>query len=77
MDFADYPLWLIYVISLAAILAAIEIGRRLGQVAGIRGRENISTIAGAILALPALMIGFAFSTALSLFEARRDAVRNA
>jgi hypothetical protein len=74
MDFADYPLWLIFVVSLAAILAAIEIGRRVGLIAGAQGRENISTIEGAILGLLALMIGFTFSMALSLFEARRDAV---
>lgn len=74
MDFADYPLWLIYVASLAAVIVVIEGGRRFGLLAGARGREDISAIEGAIFGLLALMIGFTFAMALSLFEARRDAV---
>jgi hypothetical protein len=76
MDFANYPLPLIFVVSILVILAASEIGRRLGLIASRRGRENISTLEGAILGLLALMIGFTFSMALSRFEARRDAVLN-
>ena len=74
MEFADYPLWLIYVVSLAAVVVVIEGGRRFGLLASARGREDISAIEGAIFGLLALMIGFTFAMALSLFEARRDAV---
>jgi hypothetical protein len=76
MDFADYPLWLIFVVSLITLLATIEIGRWFGLLVGSQGRENISTVEGAIVGLLALMIGFTFSMALSRFEARRDAVVN-
>jgi hypothetical protein len=76
MDFADYPLPLIFVGSLIAIFIASEIGRQLGLLASRRQRENISTIEGAILGLLALLIAFTFSMALSRFEVRRDAVVN-
>ncbi len=74
MDLDDYPLALIFIVSLAAILASIEVGRRLAALAEPRDSSGISTIEGAILGLQALMIGFTFAMALSLFEARRDAV---
>jgi hypothetical protein len=76
MDFAEYPLPLIFVASLAFVLGACEIGRRLGLIDSRRGRENNSTMEAAIHGLLALMIGFTFSMALSQFEARRDAVLN-
>jgi hypothetical protein len=65
----------IFVISLVLILTASEIGRELGARHG-GTNENISTLEAAILGLLALMIGFTFSMALSLFESRRDAVLN-
>ncbi len=76
MNFADYPLWLIFVVSLVAVIAAVEIGRWFGLLAGSRGREDFSAVEGAILGLLALMIGFTFAMALSRFDARRDAVLN-
>src|ERR1700690_427795 len=74
MDFADYPLQLIFPASVVVILAASELGRWIGLLDSRRGRVNISTIEAAILGLLALMIGFTFSMALSRFEARRSAV---
>ncbi len=76
MDLANYPLPLIFVASLLAIFAATEIGRQLGLLASRQQRESISTIEGAILGLLALLIAFTFSMALSLYEARRDALLN-
>jgi hypothetical protein len=38
------------------------------------GGGDVSTLETAVLGLMALMIGFTFAMALSLFEARRDAV---
>lgn len=76
MDFAGYPLPLIFATSIFAILGASEIGRRFGLLKGRRSRQNISTLEGSILGLLALMIGFTFAMALSGFEQRRDAVLN-
>jgi hypothetical protein len=76
MTFADYPLWLVFIISLVVILAASEIGLWLSRTASRSGKESISTVEAAILGILALMIGFTFSMALSRFEARRDAVLN-
>jgi hypothetical protein len=76
MDFSDYSLPLIFIVSLVAIFAATEIGRQFGLLAARKERENISTIEGAILGLLALLIAFTFSMALSLFEVRRDALLN-
>jgi hypothetical protein len=70
----DYQLLPIFLVSLAAILACSEIGRRLGVRVGGRGGDDVSTLEGAILGLLALMIGFTFAMALSHFDARRDAV---
>jgi hypothetical protein len=70
----DYQLLPIFLVSLAAILACSEIGRRRGVRVGGRGGDDVSTLEGAILGLLALMIGFTFAMALSHFDARRDAV---
>ena len=73
-DLNDYALLPIFLVSSVLILAASEIGRRLGVHARRRGGDNVTTLEGAMLGLLALMIGFTFAMALSLFEARRDAV---
>jgi hypothetical protein len=44
MDFSDYSLALIFVVSIVAIFAATELGRQLGLLASRRQRESISTI---------------------------------
>jgi hypothetical protein len=75
-DLYNYSLLTIFLVGLAVILAASEIGYRLGVHAGGRGGGNVSTLEAAILGLLALMIGFTFAMALSRFEARRDAVMN-
>jgi hypothetical protein len=72
----NYQLLPIFLVSLVVILAASEIGRRLGVRTGGQGGNSISTLAGAVLGLLALLIGFTFAMALSRFEARRDAVLN-
>jgi len=74
MNLADYPLLLIFFVSLVVILTASEIGRRYGLRHRERKPQNISTLEGSILGLLALIIGFTFAMALSGFEARRDAV---
>lgn len=74
INFADYSLLLIFAVSAVVILAASEAGRRLGMHAVESGGNNISTLESAILGLLALMIGFTFAMALSLYMARHDAV---
>jgi len=75
-DFDQYDLLTIFVVSVVVMFAASEIGRRYGVFARGRGRDNDATLEAAVLGLLALMISFTFSMALSLFEARRDAVLN-
>jgi hypothetical protein len=72
LDLYDHSLSAIFLAGLVLILAASEIGRRIGTHA--RGGGDVSTLETAVLGLMALMIGFTFAMALSLFEARRDAV---
>jgi hypothetical protein len=81
-DLYNYSLPTVFLIGLAAILAAIEIGRVLGLRAAGQGGgtasetedDNRATLEGAVLGLLALMIAFTFAMALSRFEARRDAI---
>ena len=75
MGYLDkFPLLLIFVTSLIAILLASEIGRWLGVRARARGEEHVATLEGAMFGLLALMLGFTFAMALSRFEDRRHAV---
>jgi hypothetical protein len=73
-DVNDYPLWVIFLVSIVLIVAAIEVGRRLGVRAAGRAGDDVSTLEGAMLGLLALMIGFTFAIAQSRFEVRRSAV---
>jgi hypothetical protein len=73
-DFDEYDLLTIFVVSVVVMFAASEIGCRFGGFARGRGRDNDATLEAAVLGLLALMISFSFAMALSLFEARRDAV---
>jgi hypothetical protein len=76
IDLNAYPLLVIFLVSLAIILATTEIGHWLGARERGRVEENVPTLEGAVLGLLALMIGFTFAMALSRFEARLDAVAN-
>lgn len=76
IDLYNYHLLPIFLASVALILAASEIGRRLGVRAAGRSGKNISTLESAILTLMALMTGFTFAMALSRSEGRREAVLN-
>ena len=76
IDLYEYPLLPIFLISVAIIVAASEIGRWLGVPARGQGTDDVSTLKSAVLGLLALMIGFTFAMSLSRFDARRDAVLN-
>ena len=73
-DLYNYSLLTISLVGLAAILAAIEIGRWLGVHVGDQNDDNVPTLEGAAIGLLALMVGFTFAMSLSRFEARRDAI---
>lgn len=55
VELTDLPLLLILLVSVAVILAAGEIGRRLGVRAAGQNGDNVTTLEGAILGLLALM----------------------
>jgi hypothetical protein len=71
-------LWLILLGSIIFLLAATEMGFRLGRRArsGVDqvSRSEISTIQGAMLGLLALILGFTFAMAMNRFEARKQVV---
>jgi hypothetical protein len=73
-DFDQFSLLTLLGVSLFLLLAAGEIGRRLGAISRRREETHSSTLEAAVLGLLALMISFTFAMALSLFEARRDAI---
>ncbi len=74
IELANYPLSLIFMFSLALVVAASEFGHRLGQGTGGRRGSNVTTLEASILGLLALMISFTFAMALSRFDTRRDAL---
>jgi len=74
IDLYNYSLLTIFLAGLVVILGVTEIGRRLGARSGDNESETASMLAGAVLGLLALMIGFTFAMTLSRFEARRDAL---
>lgn len=76
IELAHYPLSVVFVVSLALIAAAGELGHWLGQRTTDHGGENVATLKAAILGLLALMIGFTFAMAQTRFELRRDTVLN-
>jgi hypothetical protein len=73
-ELTDIPLLPVFLVSVAVILLAGELGRRLGIKRSGKGGDNITTLEGAILGLLALMISFTFAMSLNRFESRRDAV---
>ena len=76
IDLYDISLPTIFLVGLAVIFAASEIGWQVGARTSFQGTRNVSTLESAILGLLALMIGFTFAMALSRFDARRNAVVN-
>jgi hypothetical protein len=76
LDFV--PLWLMILLTIVAVCAAVEFGFRLGS----RRRSEtdreadapVGAIVGATLGLLAFMLAFTFSMAASRFDTRRQAV---
>lgn len=75
IDLYTYPLWVIFAVAVLVVVLATELGFWIhSRAGGGESHGSTSMLAGAILGLLALMIGFTFSMTLSRFEARREAV---
>lgn len=70
----NLPLTVIFIASVAALLAASEIGHFFGSRA--YGEANVTTLEASVLGLLALMLSFTFAMALTRYDERRDAVLN-
>jgi hypothetical protein len=72
------PLWLLFVLMIAASWAAVEGGYRLGKWRRARTAEEkeapVGAMVGAILGLLAFMLAFTFGLAASRFDDRRQMV---
>ena len=62
LDLSRYSLLTIFLVSLATILAACEVGHVLGVRTKTPGGHDVSALADAVLGLLALMIAFTFAT---------------
>lgn len=74
LELGDFPLWLIFLVTTAVIMAAAELGRWYGLRNATRGGGGLGALEGAVLGLLTLMISFTFAMALSRFDGRREAV---
>jgi hypothetical protein len=73
----NYSFLVVFLIGIAFVLLASELGWRLGvRVDGHGASGNISALEQSLLGLLALIVGFTFLMALTRFEARRDAILN-
>lgn len=72
------PLWGVFVLASAVVLAAIEAGFRYGrfrrQHSGDEKESPVGAMAGAMLGLLALLLTFTFGASASRFEQRRQAL---
>ena len=72
------PLWLIFLILIGLLLAANEVGYRIGRrnrnASTDLARSQFSHVQGALFGLFALLLGFTFAMALSRFDERTDMV---
>ena len=73
------PIWAVFAATFVVVMAAIEIGYRLGlsRTGGSRGEKEspVSAIAGTILGLAAFMLAFSFGIAWNAHDARKALVR--
>lgn len=74
IDSSDFPLWLIFLISLVFLFGAVAIGHRIGQRTRVHSGANLGILLAAVFGLLALMMSFTFAISLSRYEARREAV---
>jgi hypothetical protein len=75
----DVPLWLLFVGTTLLIVAAIEVGYRIGRTAHRKSEDEkeapVSAIAGTVLALLAFILAFTFGIVSDRYDARKALVR--
>src|SRR5215470_1730227 len=73
------PIWLLFLVSAALVVLAVEVGFSLGKIVRRRSSEErespVSAIAGAILGLLAFMLAFTFSIASDRYDTKKSLVR--
>jgi len=73
------PIWVLFLMTAALVVLAVEIGFRLGKIVTRRSSEErespVSAIAGAILGLLAFMLAFTFSIASERYDTKKNLVR--
>jgi hypothetical protein len=74
------PVWLLFLLTVLLIAVATEAGYWLGGMARKRSEDEkeapVSAISGAILALTAFILAFAFSMVSNRYDTRKELVRN-
>jgi hypothetical protein len=79
MRFDSIPVWFFFLATTAMILASIEVGFRMGRTSHRRADDEkespASGMSGAILALTAFMLAFAFGLAADRYDAKNGLVR--
>ena len=73
------PIWIFFVGTILIVMAFIEVGYRLGQVAHRKSAEEketpISGVAGAVLGLTAFIMAFTFAVVAERYQTRKGLVR--
>jgi len=80
MNFDSIPIAVVFVGTIIIVMAAIELGDRVGLAMHRRSHDDkdssISTISGAILGLAAFMLAFTFAIVSERYDARKGLVRD-
>ncbi len=79
MSFDSMPIWILFAGTVPVVIISIEAGYRMGKIAHRRSEDEkespVSGVAGAVLALVAFMLAFAFGIASNHYDARKGLVR--
>lgn len=79
MSIDSVPIWVVFVVTIMVVLAAIEAGQRLGHRVRQRSEHEkespVSAGTGVVLGFAAFMLAFAFSIVWDRYDARKALVR--
>ena len=79
MKFDSIPIWLVFIATVLAILAAIEVGHLLGKFVQNRFKNEkegpVSAVAASILGLSAFILTFTFGIVWQRYDTKRALVR--
>ena len=74
--FDDFPLWLLFLMTLALVASAIELGVRMGRRerrhSGLEGSAQVGLAVTSVLGLVAFIVGFVLGLAEARYETRRE-----